>query len=162
LSGWLANANRGYLHVFFVEQFYVSHYIAGALSGIGTSHRRLKLIHKPLELIFSVYLPRAPIAGLVVGHPLDTSKVRMQTTAQGSAQQWGGMFSVLWGTMKNEGIRGLYRGLGAPLAGEAAISTIEFGLYGTLQRLTEQSSFWYTPFINGAVVGVRFVTVFPL
>lgn len=49
---------------------------------------------------------------VLVGHPLDTMKVRMQTAPPG---QYTGMMDCLGQIMKADGPRGLYRGMGAPL-----------------------------------------------
>lgn len=50
------------------------------------------------------------IAGVVSGYPLDTLRIRQQSSTSGSA------FSILRRTVATEGPQALYRGMGAPLA----------------------------------------------
>uniref|UniRef100_A0A3Q1FBL1 Mitochondrial carnitine/acylcarnitine carrier protein-like n=1 Tax=Acanthochromis polyacanthus TaxID=80966 RepID=A0A3Q1FBL1_9TELE len=75
---------------------------------------------------------------LLAGHPLDTIKVRLQT--QPKAAQYvlyTGTYDCLRKTVSKEGILGLYKGMGAPLAGVApmmAISFFGFGLGKQLQQ----------------------------
>lgn len=52
------------------------------------------------------------ISKLAVGHPFDTIKVRMQTT---NSSQFAGPLACLASTIKNEGVRGLYKGATPPL-----------------------------------------------
>lgn len=47
-----------------------------------------------------------------VGHPLDTAKVRLQTAPEGLYRN---LLDCLQKTVRSDGIRGLYRGMGAPL-----------------------------------------------
>ena len=47
-------------------------------------------------------------AGIVIGHPLDTIKLRMQ------AGQFSSPTSALSQTLRNEGVRGLYKGMLSP------------------------------------------------
>ena len=48
-----------------------------------------------------------------VGHPLDTIKVKLQTTSG----VYNGMSDCIRQTIKQDGIKGLYRGMAVPLAG---------------------------------------------
>jgi solute carrier family 25 (mitochondrial carnitine/acylcarnitine transporter), member 20/29 len=50
------------------------------------------------------------VAQVLVGHPFNTLKVRLQT----SSRYKGGM-DCFKTTMKEEGFRGLYKGIGPPL-----------------------------------------------
>lgn len=56
-----------------------------------------------------------------VGHPLDTIKVRLQTSTQ-----YSGMFDCFKQTVQKEGVRGLYRGMAAPLVGITPIFAVYF------------------------------------
>eukprot|EP00794_Sanderia_malayensis_P006982 gene6982-7767_t len=65
------------------------------------------------------------------GHPLDTIKVRLQaqpipTAAQ--APQFNGLFDCAKKTIRNEGIGGLYKGMGTPLL--VATPTCAVGFWG--------------------------------
>ena len=61
----------------------------------------------------------------MAGYPLDTVKVRIQTSPAGT---YGGTFSCLAGIAKQEGVAGLYRGMSSPLLGVAGINAITFGV----------------------------------
>lgn len=50
------------------------------------------------------------IAGTIAGHPLDTLRIRQQSSNTGSA------FSILRQVVIKEGPAALYKGMGAPLA----------------------------------------------
>jgi len=54
------------------------------------------------------------IAKLTVGHPFDTIKVRLQTSDK---SRFRGPLDCLLRTVRNEGIRGLYKGATPPLVG---------------------------------------------
>jgi hypothetical protein len=58
-----------------------------------------------------------------VGHPLDTVKVRLQ------AGLYKSTFHCVSTTLKNEGIRGFFKGLTAPLVGNVPINAILFAGY---------------------------------
>jgi len=56
-----------------------------------------------------------------VGHPLDTIKVKLQTSSK-----YSGMSDCFKQTVKAEGVRGLYKGMAAPLVGISPIFAIYF------------------------------------
>jgi solute carrier family 25 carnitine/acylcarnitine transporter 20/29 len=58
-----------------------------------------------------------------VGHPLDTMKVRLQTAPKGT---YSGMIDCFSQTIKADGIRGLYKGMTAPLIGITPIFAVYF------------------------------------
>ncbi|XP_069544867.1 mitochondrial carnitine/acylcarnitine carrier protein-like isoform X1 [Brachyistius frenatus] len=111
---------------------------------------------------------------LLAGHPLDTIKVtgnqppnelqvRLQT--QPKAAQYvlyTGTYDCFRKTVSKEGILGLYKGLGAPLAGVApmmAISFFGFGLGKQLQQTDRNKPLTHTQiFLSGCLAGV-FTTV---
>jgi len=70
----------------------------------------------------------AGISGVAVGHPFDTIKVRVQTG------QFSSVTGCLIQTLKNENIRGLFKGVSAPLATDAASQSMVFGIYGYMQK----------------------------
>lgn len=72
-------------------------------------------------------------ASVVVGHPFDTLKVRLQTsTTNASLLQLASTFG---------GAGSLFRGMGAPLSAAAVVNAIIFSSYGISSRLYDQ----YTP-----------------
>ena len=73
------------------------------------------------------------IAAVLVGHPFDLIKVRMQTGTVGSTNV--GVFGALSKTLRSEGVRGLYRGVSAPLVASTPIYAISFWGYDVGQTL---------------------------
>lgn len=67
---------------------------------------------------------------VLVGHPLDLVKVRMQTGGASS----NSVFGMLSKTMRNEGVRGLYRGVSAPLTAVSPMFAVSFWSYDLGQR----------------------------
>ena len=68
---------------------------------------------------------------VLVGHPLDTVKVRLQTASSGSM----GMMDCVRLTLKEEGVRGFYKGMQSPLAGEGFFNAAQFLCYGAAKRM---------------------------
>ncbi|KAF7494952.1 Mitochondrial basic amino acids transporter [Sarcoptes scabiei] len=85
------------------------------------------------------------VAGVLVGHPLDTIKVIVQTSPH--------RLSAI-SVARNSSISSLYRGIKAPLAGLAALNTIVFGVHGSIMRLTfdNERNISHTLFMN-AIAG---------
>jgi solute carrier family 25 carnitine/acylcarnitine transporter 20/29 len=71
-------------------------------------------------------------ASVVVGHPFDTIKVRLQTSSASSK-----------GSSTAGGLRSLFTGMGAPLSTAAIVNAIIFASYGKSTRL------WEDAFENG-------------
>ena len=63
----------------------------------------------------------------IVGHPLDTIKTKMQ--AQTEFLNNSGPFSTLWTVFRNEGIRGLYRGVIPPFFGSIIFRSMQFTVF---------------------------------
>ncbi|GFG32479.1 hypothetical protein Cfor_11918 [Coptotermes formosanus] len=82
------------------------------------------------------------VCTVVAGHPLDTIKVRLQTMpkpAPGEAPVYTGTWDCAKKTIKREGFLGLYKGMGAPIAGVAPIFAISFMGFGVGKRLQMKS-----------------------
>uniref|UniRef100_A0A0A9XL33 Congested-like trachea protein n=1 Tax=Lygus hesperus TaxID=30085 RepID=A0A0A9XL33_LYGHE len=78
------------------------------------------------------------VCTVLSGHPLDTIKVRLQTMPvprPGEAALYAGTFDCAKKTIKLEGVRGLYKGMAAPLAGVAPIFAISFLGFGVGKKL---------------------------
>lgn len=73
------------------------------------------------------------ICTVIVGHPFDTIKVRLQTNSS-----YTGMMDCASKTIKKEGVRGLYKGMSAPIAGVAPIFAISFFGFGVGKKLLQQ------------------------
>lgn len=71
------------------------------------------------------------------GHPLDTIKVRLQTQPlpkPGQIPQFEGLVDCAKKTIRNEGIRGLYKGMGTPLLFATPMCAVGFWSYGLARR----------------------------
>jgi hypothetical protein len=82
----------------------------------------------------------AGTAQLLVGHPFDTIKVKLQSQALSNAQvagsaQYRGPLDAARTTVTKEGLRGLYRGMAAPLATVALFNAVLFSSRGQAQAL---------------------------
>ncbi|KAJ7232983.1 mitochondrial carrier [Mycena haematopus] len=77
----------------------------------------------------------AGIASKVFEHPFDLTKVRLQAQVLDAEARFSGPLDCLHKTWKNEGIRGLYRGLPAPIVGAMVENASLFLSYRELQNL---------------------------
>eukprot|EP00571_Detonula_confervacea_P014224 CAMPEP_0172298260 /NCGR_PEP_ID=MMETSP1058-20130122/997_1 /TAXON_ID=83371 /ORGANISM="Detonula confervacea, Strain CCMP 353" /LENGTH=335 /DNA_ID=CAMNT_0013007523 /DNA_START=160 /DNA_END=1167 /DNA_ORIENTATION=- len=71
---------------------------------------------------------------VLVGHPLDLVKVRMQT---GGASAGDSVFGMLSNTLRKEGVKGLYRGVSAPLTAVSPMFAVSFWSYDIGQRMVK-------------------------
>lgn len=53
-----------------------------------------------------------------------------------------------------DSIRGLYRGISSPMAGVAFVNAIVFGVYGNVQRYSENPNSMYSHFMAGSIAGL--------
>ncbi|PSN44535.1 Congested-like trachea protein [Blattella germanica] len=82
------------------------------------------------------------VCTVVTGHPFDTLKVRLQTMPQpapGESPLYSSMMDCATKTIQREGVRGLYKGMGAPLIGVAPIFAMSFLGYGLGKRFQMKS-----------------------
>jgi len=78
------------------------------------------------------------IAGFV-GHPLDTIRVRMQTTqGGGGTAAAGSALDCARDLLRKEGPRALFKGLGPQMIGYCAHSAIRFGVFGNANTSAAQ------------------------
>ena len=84
------------------------------------------------------------VCAVVVGHPFDLVKVRMQTAEKGV---YTGALDVVRKTVAREGaVRGLYAGVSAPLVGVTPMFAVSFWGYGMGKKLVEATT--EVPVIN--------------
>lgn len=73
----------------------------------------------------------------MVGHPFDTVKVKLQSGASvmngGAAGLRLGALGVARQTVLSEGVSGLFKGMGAPLATVSALNAVLFAANGALR-----------------------------
>ncbi|KAF7829236.1 mitochondrial carnitine/acylcarnitine carrier-like protein [Senna tora] len=77
-------------------------------------------------------------AQLICGHPFDTIKVKLQsqpTPLPGQPPKYSGAIDAVKKTIRGEGARGLYKGMGAPLATVAAFNAVLFTARGQMEAL---------------------------
>ncbi|KAG1328061.1 mitochondrial carnitine/acylcarnitine carrier-like protein [Cocos nucifera] len=77
-------------------------------------------------------------AQLIVGHPFDTVKVKLQSQPAplpGQLPKYSGAMDAVKQTIASEGPRGLYKGMGAPLATVAAFNALLFTVRGQMEAL---------------------------
>lgn len=93
------------------------------------------------------------MAGVAVGHPLDTVKVHLQTQDLNNPK-YKGTTDCLRSIFMKEGIRGLYKGVTSPLLGVAGINAIVFGVYGNTQRHMSDAESLRSHAIAGGLAGL--------
>ncbi|XP_065197821.1 mitochondrial carnitine/acylcarnitine carrier protein-like [Sycon ciliatum] len=79
---------------------------------------------------------------VAVGHPLDTIKVRIQTMplpAAGEKPMYAGSMDCLNQTVKKEGVRGLYKGMLAPIIGVTPMFAVCFLGFGVGKRMQQKN-----------------------
>ncbi|KAK2864167.1 hypothetical protein Q7C36_003321 [Tachysurus vachellii] len=90
-------------------------------------------------------------AGVLVGHPFDTVKVRLQVQDM-HKPLYRGTFHCFQSIIRQESLFGLYKGIGSPMMGLTFINAIVFGVQGNTMRLLQKD----TPtnqFLAGAAAG---------
>ncbi|EDW58186.1 mitochondrial basic amino acids transporter [Drosophila virilis] len=92
-------------------------------------------------------------AGVLVGHPFDTVKVHLQTDDPKNPK-YKGTIHCLKTILLLDNIRGLYRGISSPMMGIGLVNAIVFGVYGNVQRLSDNPNSLMSHFWAGATAGV--------
>ncbi|XP_033235227.1 mitochondrial basic amino acids transporter isoform X1 [Drosophila pseudoobscura] len=92
-------------------------------------------------------------AGVLVGHPLDTVKVHLQTDDPKNPK-YKGTFHCLKKIIKKDNIQGLYRGISSPMSGIGLVNSIVFGVYGNIQRLSDDPNSLLSHFYAGSIAGL--------
>ncbi|XP_062121384.1 mitochondrial basic amino acids transporter [Drosophila sulfurigaster albostrigata] len=92
-------------------------------------------------------------AGVLVGHPFDTVKVHLQTDNPNNPK-YRGTFHCMKSILLSDNIRGLYRGISSPMMGIGLVNAIVFGVYGNVQRLSDNPNSLASHFWAGAAGGL--------
>lgn len=74
------------------------------------------------------------MAGKIIEYPFDTVKVRLQSQPDNLPLRYAGPLDCFRQSFQTEGIRGLYRGISAPMAGAAVETSSLFFSYRILQE----------------------------
>lgn len=93
------------------------------------------------------------VAVVLVGHPFDTTKTRLQVAPQGF---YNSTFDCVQKTLKSQGIRGFYSGMSSPLVGQMIFRSVSFGTFHNLVSLSSQSvenAVWWKLMLSGALTG---------
>ncbi|VAI09776.1 unnamed protein product [Triticum turgidum subsp. durum] len=99
----------------------------------------------------------AGVAQVVVGHPFDTVKVKLQahnTTAHGKVYK--NAFHCTSRILVEEGIRGLYKGASSSFIGIALESSLFFGTYAQAKQLLQGKSEDFVSEYTGGMIQVTF------
>lgn len=72
--------------------------------------------------------------GVIIGHPLDTIKVNLQTRGSTNPHYHGLMTTVIR-LLDKDGVKALYRGVSSPLVGLGVMNAVLFGIYGSVLRM---------------------------
>lgn len=92
-------------------------------------------------------------AGVAVGHPFDTVKVRLQTQ-DFLNPKYRGTWHCITDTVKNESLRGLYKGMSSPMAGVAFVNAIVFGVHGNMVKHIQNPDSLRSQMLCGAAAGL--------
>jgi solute carrier family 25 carnitine/acylcarnitine transporter 20/29 len=96
------------------------------------------------------------VAQVLSGHPLDTVKVRLQT----QSDIYKGTIDCLSKTVREEGFKGLYKGVQSPLVGLAVMNSVMFLAYGQSKSAVQSdpvvpltiSQYWLAGAITGFTI----------
>lgn len=93
-------------------------------------------------------------AGVCVGHPFDTVKVRLQVQDSGNVKAYRGTFHCLIKTLQQESALGLYKGLASPIFGVAGINAVIFGVQANSRQLLSNPDSLKSHFLAGGLAGL--------
>lgn len=88
-----------------------------------------------------------------MGHPFDTIKVHLQTQDYKNPL-YRGTYDCLKKIIQKESVSGLYRGLSSPIASISVLNAIVFGVYGNVQRRTNDPESLLAHFCAGSAAGL--------
>jgi len=92
-------------------------------------------------------------AGVLVGHPFDTVKVKLQTQDYRNPL-YKGTLDCFKQTINHDGVKGLYRGMASPLVGVGGINAVIFGVQKYTNRLFTNQDALSSHFMSGTIAGV--------
>ncbi|XP_033209402.1 mitochondrial basic amino acids transporter-like [Belonocnema kinseyi] len=92
-------------------------------------------------------------AGIMVGYPLDTIKVHIQTQDHRNPK-YKGTWHCFRSILARDSVAGFYRGMSSPMAGVAVVNAIVFGVYGTIHKNLSEPDHLGSHFLAGASAGL--------
>ncbi|ODQ64399.1 mitochondrial carrier [Nadsonia fulvescens var. elongata DSM 6958] len=100
------------------------------------------------------------VCAVVVGHPFDLIKVRLQTS-----NHYNSAFDCVKRTVAKDGVKGLYRGVMAPLAGVTPMFAVSFWGYDVgkqiVKSLRPAGTDANTPLTISEISAAGFISAFP-
>ena len=96
----------------------------------------------------------AGMMSIVVVHPLDTIRVRLQTT---SADRFTGFADVVRQTLRNEGVLGFYKGMATPLVSQGVQKATMFFAFGGAKR--QLGPYFLSSSSSAALPPLQFIAV---
>ena len=78
----------------------------------------------------------------MIGYPLDLLKTRLQVTSKDYKKGSPNLFRMTLSILRNEGPRGFFKGLMAPLVSISFISTVTFASYSWLRKKIGARTGW--------------------
>ncbi|PWW79366.1 mitochondrial carrier [Tuber magnatum] len=88
------------------------------------------------DIVFGSF---AGMVGKIIEYPFDTVKVRLQSQPDDQPLRYRGPLDCFKQSFKQDGIRGLYRGISPPLVGAAAENSALFFSYNIARNLVRKS-----------------------
>ena len=81
----------------------------------------------------------AGMVGILATQPMDTVRIRLQGANSAGAQKYTGIMDCLGGTLRNEGLRGLYKGVASPALTVGVMNAVLFFSYDFASRAIQAS-----------------------
>lgn len=91
-------------------------------------------------------------AGVAVGHPFDTIKVKLQTQ-DAASPRYRGTWHCFTETLKQDSFKGLYRGMSSPMGGVAFVNAIIFGVHGNIMKKVKDPDALSSHLLAGSTAG---------
>ena len=106
--------------------------------------------HRESHVMRIIFAGIASVSAASVTHPIDTLKIRLQIQGEmgkrGSKEAYDNIFKAFQVVYKNEGMRGLYKGVSASFMRESIYSSLRLGLYEPIKTLMGATDPHNTPF----------------
>jgi solute carrier family 25 carnitine/acylcarnitine transporter 20/29 len=98
------------------------------------------------------------ISNVLVGHPLDTIKTKMQVLHEYKSHS---MFSSISNLFRKEGIRGFYKGVIPPLLGGSIFRAVQFGVFEAFYTkwADDKTMRYKIPFTKGLELRILFAGI---